>query len=223
MTPENDLMAKCLDIVNQIVTKNLKSYMSVKIGSEFSFNFSNSESFQKKLSPSQRTRNFERQKVFNAKKDKENKSEDISVQTEHKVREIGVQPCDIDKEPNTEINNSSSETNTKTTSSKLDNSTQPSKPKISSKTISLHPNFKCYLCDQMYPSKTDLINHHNSKHSGNPKKFACEDCDENWIHEVMLNSHKQTEHNIFVCARCNNQFYGKENLDVHIRKKHNAF
>ena len=31
MSPENDLMAKCLDIVNQIVTKNLKSYMSVKI------------------------------------------------------------------------------------------------------------------------------------------------------------------------------------------------
>ena len=99
----------------------------------------------------------------------------------------------------------------------------PSKPKICNITKSLHPDSKCYLCSQLIPLKTNLIKHHNRKHKGHPKKFACEYCDKNWIHEVMLNSHKQNEHDIFVCARCNNQFHGKEELNEHIRKKHCTF
>ena len=60
-------------------------------------------------------------------------------------------------------------------------------------------------------------------HKDKAVRYTCERCDENWPHEVMLNSHKQMEHNIHVCARCNTQYTGKENLDEHIKIKHRAF
>ena len=180
------------------MNKNQRTTTSIKVINDFSLDFTNSDFFKKKLSPSQRVRNLERQRIFIAKKHENKSTGVISVQTEIKVREVSVQTFDVEKEYNTENNTSNSEAYTEATSSK---------PLICNRTISLHPNFNCHLCGQLFPSKTDLLKHHNSKHQGHPRKFACEYCDENLMHEFMLNSDKQNEHDIFVCARCNNQFF----------------
>ena len=91
---------------------------------------------------------------------------------------------------------------------------------VSERTISLHPKFKCYLCIELLPTLSDLIKHHKCNHNGRPNKLICEDCDETCTHAAMLVSHKQTKHNIYICARCNTQFYGREKIDDHNEKKH---
>ena len=96
---------------------------------------------------------------------------------------------------------------------------QISKP-VEKSSVSLHPKFKCYLCGESLPTISDLINHHNLNYKGYPKKMVCEDCDQICTNIPMLNNHKETEHNICICARCNTQFYGRESLDEHTRKQH---
>ena len=86
--------------------------------------------------------------------------------------------------------------------------------------VSLHPKFKCYLCGEALPTISDLINHNNLNHKGYPKKMGCEECDKICSNIPMLNNHKETEHNLYLCARCNTQFNGRESLDEHIRKQH---
>ena len=49
-----------------------------------------------------------------------------------------------------------------------------SKPLVGKKPSSLHPTFKCYLCEKTLPTKSHLINHQNLDHKGYPKKFVCE-------------------------------------------------
>ena len=82
------------------------------------------------------------------------------------------------------------------------------------------PKFKCYLCGESLQSISDLIIHHNRNHKGYPKKMVCEECDHICTHAAMLNNHKETEHNIYICARCNIQFNGKESLEEHKEKQH---
>ena len=92
--------------------------------------------------------------------------------------------------------------------------------KESERSISLHPKFKCYLCSELLPTLSDLITHHKCKHKDHPNKLICEDCNETCTHAAMLVSHKQIKHNIYICARCNTQFYGREKIDDHNKKKH---
>ena len=91
---------------------------------------------------------------------------------------------------------------------------------VSERSISLHPKFKCYLCSELLLTLSDLINHHKCNHNDHPNKLICEDCDETCTHAAMLVTHKQTKHNIYICARCNTQFYGREKIDDHNEKKH---
>ena len=86
--------------------------------------------------------------------------------------------------------------------------------------VSLHPKFNCYLCGESLQTISDLINHHNLNHQGYPKKMICEECDEICTHVAMLKNHKEREHNIYICARCNMQFNGKESLNGHTEKQH---
>ena len=95
-----------------------------------------------------------------------------------------------------------------------------SKPLVERPSVSLHPKFKCYLCGESLQTISDLINHHNLNHKGYPKKMICEECDQICTHAAMLNNHKETEHNIYICARCNMQFNGKECLNEHTGKQH---
>ena len=100
---------------------------------------------------------------------------------------------------------------------------QISKPvieKVEKLSVSPHPKFKCYHCGESLPTISDLINHHNLNHKGYPKKMVCDNCDQICTNIPMLNNHKETEHNMYICARCNTQFYGRENLDEHTRKQH---
>ena len=47
---------------------------------------------------------------------------------------------------------------------------------VSARSISLHPKFKCYLCNEFLPTISDLMNHHNGNHNDHPNKLVCEDC-----------------------------------------------
>ena len=96
----------------------------------------------------------------------------------------------------------------------------PSTLSVGKTSISPQLKFKCYLCSKLLPTKSDLIKHLNLTHNGQPKKLVCEDCDQICTHYAMLNKHKETEHDIYLCARCNIAFYGKENLGEHEEKHH---
>ena len=80
---------------------------------------------------------------------------------------------------------------------------QISKPLEEKSSVSLHPKFNCYLCGESLITITDLINHHNLNHKGCSKIMVCEECDQICTHTAMLKIHKETEHNIYICARCN--------------------
>ena len=95
-----------------------------------------------------------------------------------------------------------------------------STPLVGKIPLSIHPKFKCYFCEKSLQTKSDLINHQNLDHKGHPKKSVCEEGEQICTHATMLISHKETEHNMFICARCNIQFYGKESLNQHTGKQH---
>ena len=273
MAIENDLLVKCLDISKYIVNNNLMTTMSIKIGNEFYFDFNNSNQIQKRLSPSQRRRNFDRQEHFiDAKNKKNDEDVDVAVQKAHKLIDAAVQ-TDIKKElletktTQTDLKKEHLESKTtqtdvkkehleskenqtilfkridakihdvnsiednrknngdiKTDDTDVETQVELSKTTFGTKSIQpLNSSYKCYLCAQISRTKSELIKHHNFMHKDKSVRYTCERCDENWPHEVMLNSHKQMEHNIHVCARCNTQYAGKDNLDEHIRIKHRAF
>ena len=46
-----------------------------------------------------------------------------------------------------------------------------SKPLEGKIPLSVHPKFKCYLCEKSLPNKSDLINHQNLDHKGHQKKI----------------------------------------------------
>ena len=87
----------------------------------------------------------------------------------------------------------------------------PSTLSVGKTSISPQLKFKCYLCSKLLPTKSDLIKHLNLTHNGQPKKLVCEDCDQICTHYAMLNKHKETEHDIYLCARCNIAFYEEKN------------
>ena len=127
---------------------------------------------------------------------------------------------EISKEFSQDIRNSES-TSTNTKETEIDNTKiQISKPIEEKSSVSLHPKFKCYLCGESLQSISDLKIHHNRNHKGYPKKMVCEECDHICTHAAMLNNHKETEHNIYICARCNIQFNGKESLEEHTETQH---
>ena len=72
------------------MNKNQRTTTSIKVINDFSLDFTNSDFFKKKLSPSQRVRNLERHRIFLAKKHENISTGDISVQTEIKVSEVSV-------------------------------------------------------------------------------------------------------------------------------------
>ena len=110
---------------------------------------------------------------------------------------------EISKEFSQDIRNSES-TSTNTKETEIDNTkVQISKPIEEKSSVSLHPKFICYLCGESLITITDLINHHNLNHKGCPKIMVCEECDQICTHTAMLKIHKETEHNIYICARCN--------------------
>ena len=100
------------------------------------------------------------------------------------------------------------------------NQAKMTKPSVEKLSASLYPKFKFYLCGESLPTISDLIHHHNLNHKGYPKKMVCEDCDQICTNVPMLNNHKKTEHNMYICVRCNIQFYGRESLDEHTGKHH---
>ena len=70
----HELLSQCLEITKQLISLDQKAAINIKIGNEFVFSFSNQETFnERKKSPSQTKRNFERKATFeNMKLKKEN-------------------------------------------------------------------------------------------------------------------------------------------------------
>ena len=115
MSVPSELLSQCLDIAKQLVSLNQKASINIRLGSDFVFSFNNQEIIsEKKKSPSQMKRNFERNETFkNMKKETfetknlEEKSEkkDSETQTEILVTSTGTNTdtkhdndCNDDKE-----------------------------------------------------------------------------------------------------------------------------
>ena len=105
--------------------------------------------------------------------------------------------------------NNQKKKSTKMNTNDFENEIVRSLDEVSERSISPHPKFDSYL------TKHDKFNHNDR-----PSKLICEDCDKTCTHAAMLVSHKQAKHNIYICARCNTQFYGREKIDDHNEKKH---
>ena len=115
MSVPSELLSQCLDITKQLVSLNQKASINIRLGSDFVFSFNNQEIVnERKKSPSQIKRNFERNETFkNMKKETfetknlEEKSEkkDSETQTEILVTSTGTNTdtkhdndCNDDKE-----------------------------------------------------------------------------------------------------------------------------
>ena len=115
MSMPSELLSQCLDITKQLVSLNQKASINIRLGSDFVFSFNNQEIVnERKKSPSQIKRNFERNETFkNMKKETfetknlEEKSEkkDSETQTEILVTSTGTNTdtkhdndCNDDKE-----------------------------------------------------------------------------------------------------------------------------
>ena len=243
---ENELLLMCLDLAKHIVNNKQNTTIIVKVGKEFSFDFINkNEHVKKKISPSQNKRNMERKERFQKTKVNEEKQK-ANIKTEPDFKEVAVQTDPIDKKVDlvmkaiqTNQSNPLGQTALEVKSlEEIKITEQVDKDKIdynghfeedqkdeerNTNVIQLKPGFKCYLCNSNFSTKSNMKKHHNYHHKDRPIRYTCDRCDENWKHEEMLNSHKGSEHNIYICARCNTQFIGKQKLDEHFRLKHRAF
>ena len=71
MSVHSELLSQCLEITKQMINLNQKASINIRLGSDFVFSFNNQEiNSEKKKSPSQMKRNFERNETFkNMKKE----------------------------------------------------------------------------------------------------------------------------------------------------------
>ena len=71
MSIPSELLSQCLDLAKQLITLDQKASINVRLGSDFVFSFNNQENIsERKKSPSQIKRNFERKETFkNMKKE----------------------------------------------------------------------------------------------------------------------------------------------------------
>jgi hypothetical protein len=81
------LLSQCVNLVNNIVAKNMLAFINIKVGDKFSFQFNNQKKYlpmQKKKSPSQEKRNLDRTINFKRKLTI-NESKDGTSETETKA------------------------------------------------------------------------------------------------------------------------------------------
>ena len=100
MSVKNEIISQCLNLVSQIVEKNMNIYMNVQIGEGISFVFDNV--IKKSKSPSQKKRNIERalnfkQKVEEHKNDTLEKAQaKLEVKSETKKIETKVDDAKVE-------------------------------------------------------------------------------------------------------------------------------
>ncbi|XP_032242971.2 zinc finger protein 91 [Nematostella vectensis] len=75
-------------------------------------------------------------------------------------------------------------------------------------------SLKCSHCDEMFPTRANLIAHHKEVQAkGN---FKCEQCDKSLLSQYYLKRHLLTHTRSPSCASCKETFDSKENLDAHV-------
>ena len=78
--------------------------------------------------------------------------------------------------------------------------------------------FSCTKCDKDYISRSQLLDHIATKHSG--VKHLCNNCDKSFQSKTALNLHSKTIHDgpkKFECKRCRNKFNQKGTLIRHMK------
>ena len=104
MSVPSELLSQCLDITKQLVSLNQKASINIRLGSDFVFSFNNQEIINdRKKSPSQIKRNFERNETFKNMKKETFETKNLEEKSEKK-----------DSETQTEILVTSTGTNTDT-------------------------------------------------------------------------------------------------------------
>ena len=81
--------------------------------------------------------------------------------------------------------------------------------------------FKCDQCDKEYSSKTSLLAHQRTQHSG-VKSFNCKQCEANFHYKHELVQHVKSKHEgvTYNCELCTKTFMHKVSLKDHIQAKH---
>ena len=74
---------------------------------------------------------------------------------------------------------------------------------------------KCEKCDKVYRTKLQLTRHHLSNHSGDEKKFSCDQCDNKFFTLPNLKLHLLRHKDTFYCEQCGKCFTSKTNLLQH--------
>ena len=104
MSVQSELLSQLLDITKQLVSLNQKASINIRLGSDFVFSFNNQEIINdRKKSPSQIKRNFERNETFKNMKKETFETKNLEEKSEKK-----------DSETKTEILVTSTGTNTDT-------------------------------------------------------------------------------------------------------------
>ena len=95
MSSSSDLLVQCLEMTNQLMKTRMKATIDIKIGNDFNYHFSNQEDNaflqRKKLSPSQKKRNFDRKVHYEEQKTLETKINDIKIEPKALSKESQTQ------------------------------------------------------------------------------------------------------------------------------------
>ena len=109
MSVPSELLSQCLDLAKQLITLDQKASINVRLGSDFVFSFNNQENIsERKKSPSQIKRNFERKETFknNMKKETiETKENTLEKKPETKDSETQIDILVTSTGTNTEMKN----------------------------------------------------------------------------------------------------------------------
>ena len=109
MSIPSELLSQCLDLAKQLITLDQKASINVRLGSDFVFSFNNQENIsERKKSPSQIKRNFERKETFknNMKKETiETKENTLEKKPETKDSETQIDILVTSTGTNTEMKN----------------------------------------------------------------------------------------------------------------------
>ena len=87
-------------------------------------------------------------------------------------------------------------------------------------------NFQCENCHKYFAGKKNLSYHIRAIHLGE-KNFHCQICEISFLRNCELKSHVLKKHpkdgevpEIFYCDQCAKQYTEKNNLNQHIKNKH---
>lgn len=77
---------------------------------------------------------------------------------------------------------------------------------------------KCNVCDEVFPTKRNLMRHNNIQHKKH-EQFVCNECEKTFSEEWKLNAHKKM-HKKYPCDQCDKSFSFQSLKEKHIKIQH---